>query len=263
MCGSLLCCAAAPLHCCNLLLCPAVDRSVTASLGDARDALTNAAIDSLTSYRQSVLTIQQPGMLAPACLRLFPLFILALLKQVSSSLQASSQSPRPLSLSSVNWMFLCPYRKPFGLAPAPDWMIESSLCRSWSTSLWFTPCWWSTPPCTEWTISRMRWDAIKAVTKKRKRRKIFLFKYITKKTRANHLSKCAVSFCAHSQGALNINDRTIPQPRLLQLSVEKLTREGAFLMDAGMVHFTEYGTLYLICASLEQSQSFKMSVYLV
>ncbi|XP_031696187.1 protein transport protein Sec24A-like [Anarrhichthys ocellatus] len=50
-------------------------------MGDARDAMTNAAIDSLTSFRQSVLTIQQPGLLAPACLRLFPLFILALLKQ--------------------------------------------------------------------------------------------------------------------------------------------------------------------------------------
>lgn len=37
------------------------------------------------------------------------------------------------------------------------------------------------------------------------------------------------------QGALNISDRTIPQPRLLQLSVEKLCREGAFLMDAGTV----------------------------
>lgn len=55
---------------------------MTSSLGDARDALTNAAIDSLTSYRQNVLTIQQPGLLSPACLRLFPLFVLALLKQV-------------------------------------------------------------------------------------------------------------------------------------------------------------------------------------
>lgn len=67
---------------CPRPLSSAVDRSVTASLSDARDAMTNAAIDSLTSYRQSVLTIQQPGLLAPFCLRLFPLFILALLKQV-------------------------------------------------------------------------------------------------------------------------------------------------------------------------------------
>lgn len=45
------------------------------------------------------------------------------------------------------------------------------------------------------------------------------------------------------QGALNINERTIPQPRLLQLSVEKLSREGAFLMDAGTVgcfHFCSH-----------------------
>uniref|UniRef100_A0A8C8TK80 SEC24 homolog A, COPII coat complex component n=1 Tax=Peromyscus maniculatus bairdii TaxID=230844 RepID=A0A8C8TK80_PERMB len=37
------------------------------------------------------------------------------------------------------------------------------------------------------------------------------------------------------EGALNINDRTIPQPPILQLSVEKLSRDGAFLMDAGSV----------------------------
>ncbi|NXY29951.1 SC24A protein, partial [Pomatorhinus ruficollis] len=37
------------------------------------------------------------------------------------------------------------------------------------------------------------------------------------------------------EGALNINDRTIPQPPLLQLSVEKLCRDGAYLMDAGSV----------------------------
>lgn len=44
------------------------------------------------------------------------------------------------------------------------------------------------------------------------------------------------------QGALNISDRTIPQPRLLQLSVEKLCREGAFLMDAGTVLRTKLQT---------------------
>lgn len=48
---------------------------------------------------------------------------------------------------------------------------------------------------------------------------------------------------------------------MLQLSVEKLTREGAFLLDAGMVHLTEYKKLYAVCASLEQSQSFIMSLY--
>lgn len=41
--------------------------------------------------------------------------------------------------------------------------------------------------------------------------------------------------CSHSQGALNVSDRTIPQPRALQLSVEKLSRDAAFLMDCGTV----------------------------
>lgn len=42
---------------------------------------------------------------------------------------------------------------------------------------------------------------------------------------------------------------------MLQLSVEKLSREGAFLMDAGMVRFTEYKRWYVVCASVEQSRS--------
>lgn len=45
----------------------------------------------------------------------------------------------------------------------------------------------------------------------------------------------ATPFLLFFQGALNVNDRTIPQPPLLQLSVEKLSRDGAYLMDAGSV----------------------------
>lgn len=60
----------------------AVDRSVSATLSDARDALVNAVIDTLSAYRSSVLSIQQPGLMAPFSLRLFPLYVLALLKQV-------------------------------------------------------------------------------------------------------------------------------------------------------------------------------------
>ena len=63
----------------------AVDRSVTASLSDARDALVNAVIDSLSAYRSSVLSSHQPGLMVPFSLRLFPLFVLALLKQVRKS----------------------------------------------------------------------------------------------------------------------------------------------------------------------------------
>lgn len=58
---------------------------MTASLSDARDALVNAVIDSLSAYRSSVLSNHQPGLIVPFSLRLFPLFVLALLKQVRES----------------------------------------------------------------------------------------------------------------------------------------------------------------------------------
>ncbi|XP_076606700.1 protein transport protein Sec24A isoform X2 [Chaetodon auriga] len=153
----------------GLLACMAVDRSVTASLSDARDAMTNAAIDSLTSYRQSVLTIQQPGLLAPACLRLFPLFILALLKQKSFRTGTSTRlDDRVFAMCQLKY-------QPLIYAML---MIHPALYR------------------------------------------------------VDDLT---------DEGALNINERTIPQPRLLQLSVEKLCREGAFLMDAGTVMYLWIG----------------------
>ncbi|XP_038146391.1 protein transport protein Sec24A isoform X1 [Cyprinodon tularosa] len=153
----------------GLLACMAVDRSVTASLSDARDAMTNAAIDSLSSYRQSVLTIQQPGLLAPACLRLFPLYILALLKQKAFRTGTSTRLD-----DRVFAMYQLKYQ-PLAFAML---MIHPSLYR------------------------------------------------------VDDLS---------DEGALNVNDRTIPQPRVLQLSVEKLSREGAFLMDAGLVMYLWIG----------------------
>uniref|UniRef100_A0A8C4ETJ8 SEC24 homolog A, COPII coat complex component n=2 Tax=Dicentrarchus labrax TaxID=13489 RepID=A0A8C4ETJ8_DICLA len=153
----------------GLLACMAVDRSVTASLSDARDAMTNAAIDSLTSYRQSVLTIQQPGLLAPACLRLFPLFILALLKQKSFRTGTSTRlDDRVFAMCQLKY-------QPLAYAML---MIHPSLYR------------------------------IDDLT---------------------------------DEGALNISERTIPQPILLQLSVEKLSREAAFLMDAGTVMYLWIG----------------------
>ncbi|XP_022532425.2 protein transport protein Sec24A [Astyanax mexicanus] len=144
-----------------LLASMAVDRSVTASLSDARDAVTNAAIDSLVSYRSSVLTIQQPGLLAPACLCLFPLYILALLKQrafrtgTSTRLDDRVFAMYQLKYQPLSYLML---------------MIHPALYR------------------------------------------------------LDDLT---------DEGALNINDRTIPQPLALQLSVEKLSRDGAFLMDTG------------------------------
>lgn len=37
------------------------------------------------------------------------------------------------------------------------------------------------------------------------------------------------------QGALHLNDTVVPQPHLLHLSAERLSRDGAFLMDCGSV----------------------------
>ncbi|XP_029303141.1 protein transport protein Sec24A isoform X2 [Cottoperca gobio] len=153
----------------GLLACMAVDRSATASLSDARDAMTNAAIDSLTSYRQSVLTIQQPGMLAPACLRLFPLYILALLKQKAFRTGTSTRlDDRVFAMGQLKYQPLV-----YSML-----MIHPALYR------------------------------------------------------VDDLT---------DEGALNINERTIPQPRVLQLSVEKLSREAAFLMDAGTVMYLWIG----------------------
>lgn len=119
-------------------------------------------------------------------------------------------------------IFVCdPCRKPSGQEPAPGWMTACSPCTSWSTSRWCFPCWWSTQLSIEWTTWPMRWGR---ESLSEERLSSFSFFHVF-----------SIWFPRLPQGALNINDRTIPQPRVLQLSVEKLSREAAFLMDAGLV----------------------------
>ncbi|XP_048190038.1 protein transport protein Sec24A isoform X2 [Perognathus longimembris pacificus] len=147
----------------GLLANMAVDRSVTASLSDARDALVNAVIDSLAAYRSLVLSNQQPGLMVPFSLRLFPLFVLALLKQKSFQTGTNARLDERI-------FAMCQVKN----QPLVHLMLTTH------PSLY----------------------------------------------RVDNLS---------DEGALNINDRTIPQPPILQLSVEKLSRDGAFLLDAGSV----------------------------
>ncbi|XP_026310281.1 protein transport protein Sec24A [Piliocolobus tephrosceles] len=147
----------------GLLANMAVDRSMTASLSDARDALVNAVIDSLSAYRSSVLSNQQPGLMVPFSLRLFPLFVLALLKQKSFQTGTNARLDERI-------FAMCEVKN----QPLVYLMLTTH------PSLY----------------------------------------------RVDNLS---------DEGALNISDRTIPQPPILQLSVEKLSRDGAFLMDAGSV----------------------------
>uniref|UniRef100_A0A8B9TUI0 SEC24 homolog A, COPII coat complex component n=1 Tax=Anas platyrhynchos TaxID=8839 RepID=A0A8B9TUI0_ANAPL len=153
----------------GLLANMAVDRSVSATLSDARDALVNAVIDSLSAYRSSVLSIQQPGLMAPSSLRLFPLYVLALLKQKAFQTGTNARLDERI----------------------------------------FTMCQVKNQPLV----------------------------YLMLMT---HPSLYRVDNLT-DEGALNINDRTIPQPPILQLSVEKLSRDGAYLMDAGSVMFLWIG----------------------
>ncbi|XP_012886349.1 PREDICTED: protein transport protein Sec24A [Dipodomys ordii] len=147
----------------GLLANMAVDRSVSASLSDARDALVNAVIDSLAAYRSLVLSNQQPGLMVPFSLRLFPLFVLALLKQKSFQTGTNARLDERI-------FAMCQVKN----QPLVHLMLTTH------PNLY----------------------------------------------RVDNLS---------DEGALNINDRTIPQPPILQLSVEKLSRDGAFLLDAGSV----------------------------
>uniref|UniRef100_A0A6J0TP85 Protein transport protein Sec24A isoform X1 n=1 Tax=Pogona vitticeps TaxID=103695 RepID=A0A6J0TP85_9SAUR len=153
----------------GLLANMAVDRSVSASLSDARDALVNAVIDSLSAYRSSVLTIQQPGLMAPSSLRLFPLYVLALLKQKAFQTGTNTR-------------------------------LDDRI---------FTMCQVKSQPLVY--LMLMMHPSL---------------------YRMDNLT---------DDGALNINDRTIPQPPILQLSVEKINRDGAYLMDAGSVMFLWVG----------------------
>ncbi|XP_044157864.1 protein transport protein Sec24B isoform X2 [Bufo gargarizans] len=138
----------------------AVDRSITSSLSDARDALVNAVVDSLSSYRSTLSNLQQSTLIAPSALKLFPLYILALLKQKAFRTGTCTRlDDRVFAMCQIKSLPLLHLMK----------IIHPSLYR----------------------IDRLT-----------------------------------------DEGAILVNDLVVPQPRLQQLSAEKLERDGAFLMDA-------------------------------
>lgn len=147
----------------------AIDRSLSCSVSDARDALVNAVVDSLESYRSNISNMQQTGVIAPSCLRLFPLFTLALLKQKALRTGTSTRLDERV----------------------------------------FAMCEFKSQPLKQ--IMRMIHPDL---------------------YRIDNLTE---------QGALQLNERVIPQPPLLQLSAEKLTREGAFLLDCGSAMYLWLG----------------------
>uniref|UniRef100_A0A4W4EBK9 SEC24 homolog B, COPII coat complex component n=1 Tax=Electrophorus electricus TaxID=8005 RepID=A0A4W4EBK9_ELEEL len=144
----------------------AIDRSISSSLLDARDALVNAVVDSLEAYRANGSNLQLSGLTAPAALRLFPLYVLALLKQKALRTGTSTR-------------------------------LDDRV---------FAMCEFKSQPLKQ--IMRLIHPDL---------------------YRVDNLTE---------QGALHLNERMIPQPPLLQLSAEKLSRDGAFLMDCGSVSAT-------------------------
>jgi len=66
----------------GLLAKMAVDRSLSSSITDARDALINACVEVITSYK-ATLGSSVPGLVVPGNLRLMPLYVAALLKSVA------------------------------------------------------------------------------------------------------------------------------------------------------------------------------------
>ncbi|XP_001921634.4 protein transport protein Sec24B isoform X1 [Danio rerio] len=147
----------------------AIDRSVSSSLSDARDALVNAVVDCLSAYRANGSNIQPSGLIAPAALRLFPLYVLALLKQKALRTGTSTRLDERV----------------------------------------FSMCEFKSQPLHQ--IMRMVHPDL---------------------YRIDNMTE---------QGALHLNDSVVPQPPLLQLTAEKLTREGAFLMDCGSVMYLWVG----------------------
>ncbi|XP_057205643.1 protein transport protein Sec24B isoform X3 [Triplophysa rosa] len=147
----------------------AIDRSISSGLSDARDALVNAVVDCLAAYRANGSNIQPSGLIAPAALRLFPLYVLALLKQKALRTGTSTRLDERV----------------------------------------FAMCEFKSQPLHQ--ITRMVHPDL---------------------YRIDNMTE---------QGALHLNDSVIPQPPLLQLTAEKLTREGAFLMDCGSVMYLWVG----------------------
>ncbi|NXA52983.1 SC24B protein, partial [Nothocercus julius] len=147
----------------------AVDRSVSSSLADARDALVNAVVDSLSAYMSTASNLQQSMLVAPNSLKLFPLYVLALLKQKAFRTGTSTRlDDRVYAMCQMKCQPLVHLMK----------MIHPNLYR--------------------------------------------IDKLI-------------------DETAIHVNDKVVPQPPLQKLSAEKLTREGAFLMDCGSVFYIWIG----------------------
>ena len=86
----------------------AVDKSVMNSMSDARDAIVNVCLDSLTAYKATLPTGQTMGgsLMCPHSLRLLPAYMLALLKNVSVDTFVCGLAARLFCLQNRPWAVL-------------------------------------------------------------------------------------------------------------------------------------------------------------
>uniref|UniRef100_A0A7N9AKY7 SEC24 homolog B, COPII coat complex component n=1 Tax=Mastacembelus armatus TaxID=205130 RepID=A0A7N9AKY7_9TELE len=177
----------------------AIDRSISSSLLDARDALVNAVVDLVSAYKSNVSNLQQSGLVLPAAMRLFPLYILALLKQKALRTGTSTRLDERV----------------------------------------FAMCEFKTQPLQQ--LTRMVHPDL---------------------YRLDNMS---------DQGALHLNDTVVPQPHLVHLSAERLSRDGAFLMDCGNVSSTHIPELETHLSErvrafldwLQDNRAFSSSIHVV
>jgi len=124
----------------------AVDKSLSSSLTDAREALINAVVDMLTAYRTvqgiSQSTSQLP---CPYQLRHAALYVLAMLKSVSLLLCFSRTSAQA---AGVNWINISIASSLFVHSYSKDWSVFFSLLDLLLNHTFCSP-----PLCDSWWLS--------------------------------------------------------------------------------------------------------------
>lgn len=105
-----------------------MDRSQQSSLSDARDAFINVVIDALSAYKLTQSSSMGAGLLAPKSLRLLPLYILALLKNVRMFLCEDIVLLLALKNETVTYAWNFVHRWPSDLVQTPGLMTGFMLC---------------------------------------------------------------------------------------------------------------------------------------
>ncbi|XP_038061133.1 protein transport protein Sec24A-like isoform X2 [Patiria miniata] len=166
----------------------AVDKSLTSTMSDARDALVNVSVDSLSCYKGTLPSGQTVGtLMCPKSLRMLPLYTLAALKNNAFRLGTSTRLDERV------------------------YSMEMFKCQP--------------------------------------------LQYIILKLHPNLYPVHNMS----DEGAILVNDQSIPQPPLIGLSSEYINRNGAYLMDCGdaMYLFVNREVSIAFCLEILDTPNFR------